>query len=245
MNWRATLAVVGAAISALGIIAAFRPEVPQVTIVGGNATRSHSFFFSEIPTGFCGPIHTTSWIEEKWSWQASNQILVGDSGRLRIEVEITRHKSSTAGPVDGRCPGSSETVKPPDIEQPMTIAVSGALKWGGDQKQTTPPNHPNPAEWSWIFTGEQPGDAIIQIELPLQKKKSAIKTTRIFEVRDASNSPSSRFVQIPVKILARGLVSPEAQSIIAALAWFVGPAFGAPWVIWLVGRFRRKREIDT
>jgi hypothetical protein len=237
MHWRTWLALVGAIIWLLAIAGTiWHPApLPPFSMAEGDASRSHSNSTTIIKTGACGPIQTRKQINEHWSWRWTETMVVGSSGELKVYAEITDVSSTIAGPVEGKCPSETRRSRPDLISEPMTLLVSGPF-WKEEQKQTTPSNHPNPLEWSWVLTPSDIGDKIIQLELPTRPKESAIKTTRTFEVRDAANNPSSRFVRLPVSVSSAGWLSPNAQSILFLLAWLVGPAFSAPWLAWLVKR---------
>ena len=241
-NWRVKLAAVGGVIWLTAIFGTLPVLLREpATLVRAEATRSHSHSQFQVLQGFCGAISTSSWTEERWSFQAPVKIVAGSSGSLRVQAEIVDHEMTISGPVGDAgplpyCPNDHQTTKPDYIKEPVTISVSGPFNWGGEQEQTTPPNHPNPLEWSWVLTSDEPGGKIIQIELPARSDESRIRTKRTYEVRDESNNPSSRFIQIPVKVASVGLVTPRVESILVLLGWLVGPAFSAPWLVWLVRR---------
>lgn len=245
MHWRTKLAALGGLVCLSAALATawqvFHAPVPQWVA----ASRSHSFRSDTVKTGFCGPTPSTRWIKEDWSWQWPKQIVVGDSRRLRVQAELTEHIETRPPPVREGCDARTNVSKPTRIQEPMTLMASGPFKWGGDQKQTTPPGHPNPLIWSSLLTAEEAGDKLIQIELPVQKSQTPIVIQRSFQKDGAPFSRDDRFVVLPVNVAPAGLVSPNVQTATLVLAWIVGPAFSAPWLVWLFKRvFMREDPTD-
>jgi hypothetical protein len=192
-----------------------------------EATRTHSYHKSTIPTGAHGPIVTTRWIEEKWWWQAPSKLIVGDSGRLELHCEATRHEHTLDFVIDEH--------KTSVITSPITVSVSGPFEWGGALEQIATRTKDKPYEWSWTLTAKDSGEKLIQVALP--QEDGQIETKRMFQLPTETNDAESRFIHIPIPVGTAGVISPTIAGILKFAGWILGAGFSAPWLVAIVRRW--------
>jgi len=226
-DWRLLLAIVGVIfLVARGTFSLFLPIESE----SFGDTRTHPPK-KELRPGFKGEI-VLSGIEETWTFEVPKKLKVRQSGRLFIKCEIKEYLCEIE--IDTSC-SNTKISKPLYIDSSITIAIQGPFEWESDQTKTTQKKHPNPIEWSWVFTPKERGEKLIQVELPAIDDTSNLKfRTILFPNQDRLLDSTSRFVVIPVKIEGLFPVSEEDEKCIMLLAWLIGPAFTAPWLKWLV-----------
>lgn len=175
------------------------------------------------------------WVEETWSWQAPAHLRPGESGRLSVKCKI-----KLLWEVDREGVREWRSEVPSRIAKPLAVTVEGPF-WSMPLTKVTPPNHPNPLEWSWVITAGATvkGRQVIQLELPTDY---SVETERLASASGSTSKLESRFLSIPVEISDAGFLARHMRDVLAFLGWLLGGGLAAPYVKKIVRSRRRARR---
>lgn len=249
-NIKKYCAIFGISISLLSwlIIGIFPRQyyLPEEIKISSEATRSHSFYANITKSVDDGPIRISS-ILEKWSWEVPKRLAIGEDALLKLKCKIINIQSTIQSTPLGRDIPIEESHHPvekiPDkIGKSFKIQVSGDFGWGEETTKDFPAETNNPLEWDIIFTARTSGKKLIKVTLPQFDKSTELRTDRQFLEENSNTNPKKQYFVIPISVADKEPLSPWARLILQFLGWLVGPAFTAPWIIWLIRRYSAQKS---
>jgi len=167
-------------------------------------------------------------VSETWQWSIPTRLYEGDSGRLVMHCSVRRLK-----------PGSASELL--QVTEPITVGLSGPFDVGARQVNGTSLAD-GTLEWSWILTPNEPGEKLLQIELPPRSLARLFLPAKSFEnLGDAGRESRSRFIVVPLSVGQHGWIGETARNLLLFISWLLGPALAAPWLHRMIERWSQRR----